>query len=66
MYILPELIIQETLPSSIHQPGSVSLRHLGEIPSEVQYKLIGIHKCRQRILDRLATEKLDAGANDRC
>jgi hypothetical protein len=30
MYILPELIIQETLPGRIQRPGSVSLRHLGE------------------------------------
>jgi len=67
MYIWPELIIQETLPGSIHQPGSVVLRHLGEIPSEAQYKPIGIYKRRQRILDWLAemqeTEKLNARAN---
>ena len=67
MYILPELIIQETLPGRIHQPGSVVLRHSGEIPSEVQYKSIGIHKCRQQILDWLAemqlAERLNARAN---
>jgi hypothetical protein len=30
MYISSTLIVRQTLPSRIHHPGSISLRHLGE------------------------------------
>jgi hypothetical protein len=31
MYIRPTFIVQQTLPSRIHPPGSVCIRHLGEL-----------------------------------
>jgi hypothetical protein len=31
IYISPDLMIQQTLPSRIHQLGNICLRHLGEL-----------------------------------
>jgi hypothetical protein len=44
MYFLPTLIVQQTLPGRIHQPGSVCLPHLGEpsLTSAFYYILINL------------------------
>ena len=58
-YISPTLIVQQTLPARIHHPGSVCLRHLGELSSTISFssRLDGIEK-RQ---SAPANSKIQAG-----
>src|SRR5687768_7404557 len=37
MYSWPRLIVQQTLPLRIHHPGSVCLRHLGELSPTISF-----------------------------